>query len=901
MERQIPALLPYDATLMNISDEMKKVIAMSNSGQWDQSVQHRHPPTIHTTKLNVGYVGYDFRNHPMGQLTIGALEQHNHSRIHLHAYAYGPNDNSTWRHRSEAACDVFRDVFEASDVDIAAQIHADGIHIAVDLMAHTRGARVGISGLKPAPILVNYLGYPGTMGSSFTDYAVVDRFVVPPTKAAATFTEKLVYLPHTYQVNSYEWGVDTVTWHDFNQSSFVFCNFNTINKMEPVAFGLWMAILKRVPRSVLWLLEPSRVDAGVVRTFRAEAAARGVDPSRLVFAPRLPRDQHLARLRHAHLFLDSVIYTAHTTASDMLWTHLPVLTLWGATFASRVAGSLMDTAVGSSLWTTHSIKEYEDLAVRLATTDTAALNALRLKLAHRAATSPLFDNRRTTFHLEHAYMCMASLGRRRMHIVVDPRDRNHLSRPTLQDMVQKTLALHEHGNVVAAKRGYARILAVESRHPDALHLYGLALYQERQYGLAMQYMQASLEVANVGFFHGNLGQVFRVLNDTINATHHVQYRWDIRFEVAYALAGAGEPLQAIDCLARVLNMTSSPSTAVVVRARYNLAALFSRVGQHDQANALSFETVRLEHESLRKTTLNETSQDNHPPPIHRLDQQQPRLVIYCHEYGQSWWGQWGPHSIDEGVGGSEEAVIYLSRELVALGYAVHVYGNPPHATTDSYGVQWHPHSHFDPTLVSDVFIAWRYHISTALATHAKLVYVWLHDMIDTGAFTPAYVATIDGIFCLSHAHAAGFAPHAALKVIATGNGVVSSPAMADQGINSPTHFVYGSSPSRGLETVLDSWGDIRRRLPTATLHVYYGFTRAFVQFAQPSDLWRQRMELLLRQDGITYAAAGFYLYPTTYPETSCVSIMKAMAHGAIPITSKRGALAEVVGPFDLGP
>ncbi|RHZ24175.1 hypothetical protein DYB31_013849, partial [Aphanomyces astaci] len=164
-----------------------------------------------------------------------------------------------------------------------------------------------------------------------------------------------------------------------------------------------------------------------------------------------------------------------------------------------------------------------------------------------------------------------------------------------------------------------------------------------------------------------------------------------------------------------------------------------------------------------------------------------------------------------------------------------------------------------------------------------------------------YVATIDGIFCLSHAHAAGFAPHAALKVIATGNGVVSSPAMADQGINTPTHFVYGSSPSRGLETVLDSWGDIRRRLPTATLHVYYGFTRAFVQFAQPSDVWRQRMELLLRQDGITYAAAGFYLYPTTYPETSCVSIMKAMAHGAIPITSKRGALAEVVGPFDLGP
>ncbi|ETW05011.1 hypothetical protein, variant [Aphanomyces invadans] len=953
----LPALLPYDATLMAISDEMKRDIAVSNSLQWEQSspyfpLKASAASAAPLTKLNIGYFGYDFRNHPMGQLTIGALEHHNHSRIHLHAYAYGPNDLSTWRNRSEAACDVFRDLFEASDVDIAAQIHADGIHIAVDLMAHTRGARVGISGLKPAPILVNYLGYPGTMGSSFTDYAIVDRFVVPPMVAASTFTEKLVYLPHTYQVNMYEWSVDTVAKHTFGDRwLFVFCNFNTINKMEPVAFGVWMAILRRVPHGVLWLLEPSRVDAGVVRTFRTEAAARGVNPDRLIFASRLPHDQHLTRLRNAHLFLDSIIYTAHTTASDMIWAHLPIVTLWGSTFASRVAGSLMDTALGSTLWTTHSIKEYEDLAVRLATTDRATLNSFRFTLAQRAAVSPLFDSRRTTFHLEHAYACMASLGSGRLHIIVDPRDYNALQRPTLQDMVQRTLALHENGDFEAATLGYARILAVEPSHPDALHLFGLARYQQHNYGDALDYMLASLQVAkNVGFFHGNLGQVYHALHDYASAAHEfatalaldpnqpqvflnymtllqatkqqnvlVQVfgefgeklagalpaasQWDLQFEVAYALVGQGELQKAMDCLAAIDAMT--PPVDILVRARYNSAAILSRLGQHDQANYVSMKTVRLEHEAqqVHANLLKFHGEDGH----------RPRLVIYCYEYGQGWWGEWGPYSTETGVGGSEEAVIYMSRELVAVGYRVEIFGNPPEAMTDSYGVHWFPHTWFDPDEPSDVFIAWRYHISTALASRASAVFVWLHDMVNEASFTPSYVDTIDGIFCLSQAHAAGFAPHAMVKIISTGNGLVPS-AFASHGANSPTHFVYGSSPNRGLETVLESWGDIRRRIPNATLHVYYGFTQAFVRFAQPSDAWRQRMDILLQQDGITYyglvdhdtlakgyASAGFYLYPTTYFETSCVSIMKAMANGAIPITSKRGALHEVVASFDLGP
>ncbi|RHY25598.1 hypothetical protein DYB32_008206, partial [Aphanomyces invadans] len=776
-------LQPTDGnTLLN----MKRDIAVSNSLQWEQSspyfpLKASAASAAPLTKLNIGYFGYDFRNHPMGQLTIGALEHHNHSRIHLHAYAYGPNDLSTWRNRSEAACDVFRDLFEASDVDIAAQIHADGIHIAVDLMAHTRGARVGISGLKPAPILVNYLGYPGTMGSSFTDYAIVDRFVVPPMVAASTFTEKLVYLPHTYQVNMYEWSVDTVAKHTFGDRwLFVFCNFNTINKMEPVAFGVWMAILRRVPHGVLWLLEPSRVDAGVVRTFRTEAAARGVNPDRLIFASRLPHDQHLTRLRNAHLFLDSIIYTAHTTASDMIWAHLPIVTLWGSTFASRVAGSLMDTALGSTLWTTHSIKEYEDLAVRLATTDRATLNSFRFTLAQRAAVSPLFDSRRTTFHLEHAYACMASLGSGRLHIIVDPRDYNALQRPTLQDMVQRTLALHENGDFEAATLGYARILAVEPSHPDALHLFGLARYQQHNYGDALDYMLASLQVAkNVGFFHGNLGQVYHALHDYASAAHEfatalaldpnqpqvflnymtllqatkqqnvlVQVfgefgeklagalpaasQWDLQFEVAYALVGQGELQKAMDCLAAIDAMT--PPVDILVRARYNSAAILSRLGQHDQANYVSMKTVRLEHEAqqVHANLLKFHGEDGH----------RPRLVIYCYEYGQGWWGEWGPYSTETGVGGSEEAVIYMSRELVAVGYRVEIFGNPPEAMTDSYGVHWFPHTWFDPDEPS-AFVrfaqpsdAWRQRMDILLQQDGITYYGLVdHDTLAKGCAT----------------------------------------------------------------------------------------------------------------------------------------------------------------------
>ncbi|KAF0687141.1 Aste57867_21112 [Aphanomyces stellatus] len=962
-----PSLLPFDATLMAISDEIKKAVAVAHCPQWEQTLPLDRPPrqTL-SSRLRVGYLGYDFRNHPMGQLTIGALEHHNHSRVHVSAFAYGPNDASEWRRRSEAAVDTFRDIHAASDIAAAAQIASDAIDIVVDLMAHTRGARVGIVGLRPAPIVVNYLGYPGTMGASFTDYAIVDRWVVPPTRAAATFTEKLVYLPQTYQVNDYDWAVPTVV--DPQPSDhFVFCNFNTINKMEPLSFDTWMRILARVPRSVLWLLEPSQIDARIMQTFRAEAAARGINPVRLVFAPRMPRNQHLARLRDAHLFLDSFIYNAHTTASDMLWTHLPLVTLWGNTFASRVAGSLVSAALrrggdddeANRIWTTHSIKEYEDVAVQLATTHQHLLTQFRTRLAANLLEAPLFDAARTTSHLEHAYHCMASLGPHRMHIVVDPRDygRRYNEQGLIEAQHAKVNQVldrhHRRGELDRAEIGYRRLLALYPRHADAMHLLGLLYHQQNQPHDALPLMLESVAVApDVGFFRGNLGEVLRTLNDTANAAEQFhlalvvdpnqpqvfinymtllndakhfsalvavfdQYhelllpllepvlQWDFHFQVSFAWSMLGLPEKSIACLESLLRRTPHPTPDIRIRTQYNLAALWGQRGDHERANAISMETVREENRLVFQPM-------QLPRHLFESPTRAAVVVIYCHEYGQSWWSQWGPHSIHAGVGGSEEAVIYLSRELAMLGYTVRVYGNPPNATVDEFGVEWLPHTAFDVNEPSDVFVAWRYHISTALAHSASLKFVWLHDMVGGASFTPSYVASVDGIFCLSQAHADSLSTAAQAKVIPTGNGLTTT-AFVD-GLNIPTHFVYGSSPGRGLETVLTAWPTIRHHLPNATLHVYYGFTPAFVQYAQESTAWRERMDQLLLQDGVSYiglvdhetlaagyATAGFYLYPTTYPETSCVSIMRAMAAGAIPITSKRGALAQVVGAFDLGP
>ncbi len=354
-------------------------------------------------RLRVGYLSAEFHAHATAYLAAELFELHDRGRFEVLAYSYGPDDGSAIRARLRRGFDRFVDVRALPHAEAAAAIHADKVDILVDLKGYTIHARPEIMALRPAPVQVNYLGYPGTMGAGFIDYIVGDHFVTPAPQADR-FSESLAILPDCYQVNDRRrQRAETPARRELGLpgEAFVFCCFNQTYKLLPEVFAAWMRMLESVPGSVLWLLE---WNPWVAQNLRREAAARGVDPSRLIFAPSLPLAQHLGRLSAADLFLDTLPYNAHTSASDALWAGLPLLTCAGETFASRVAASLL-AAVGLPELVTHSLADYEALGLRLARAP-AELAALRARLASNRATAPLFDTPRFVRHLETAYEAM---------------------------------------------------------------------------------------------------------------------------------------------------------------------------------------------------------------------------------------------------------------------------------------------------------------------------------------------------------------------------------------------------------------------------------------------------------------------------------------------------------------
>jgi predicted O-linked N-acetylglucosamine transferase (SPINDLY family) len=356
------------------------------------------------SRLKLGYLSADFHQHATAYLIAELFELHDRTRFEIWAYSYGADDGSALRQRLVRACDRFTDIGSSSYEAAARQIYADGIDVLVDLKGYTRGARTQILALRPAPIQVNYLGFPGTLGADFVDYIITDRFITPPDQEPF-FTEQLVYLPDCYQANDRQRPIaeQTPTRRECSlpETGFVFCCFNNTYKITPEVFTIWMRLLQKLPDSVLWLLE---ANPAVATNLRREAAARGVALERLVFAPRMSLAEHLARHCRADLFLDTLPVTAHTTGSDALWAGLPVLTCAGETFASRVAGSLL-TAIGLPELITHSLAEYEARALHLAVHPNE-LAALRERLAQNRLTAPLFDTPRFTRHLETAYRMM---------------------------------------------------------------------------------------------------------------------------------------------------------------------------------------------------------------------------------------------------------------------------------------------------------------------------------------------------------------------------------------------------------------------------------------------------------------------------------------------------------------
>ena len=383
------------------------------ASQWAQQ-QYGHLQTLpqrqtsaartnaNNTKIKVAYLSADFRLHPLAFLISELLACHNKDKFEVYAYSYGPDDSSEERQQIAANVDRFVDIRQWSDLQTANHMQAEGIDILVDLTGYTKHSRTGIVALKPAPISINWLGYPGTMGQtqqgSLFDYILVDQVIVPE-QTQKQFSETCLYLP-CYQPNNAQRPVSPTPSKSslgLPENAFVFCSFNQTFKITENMFSIWMQLLKKVPNSVLWLLDCNRwAKANLLKS--AEQA--GVDPQRIVFAPRVPIEAHLARHAHADLFLDTLPYNAHTTASDALWMDVPVLTCIGDTFPSRVAASLLNTLQLGTL-VTQNLETYAERA-RMLANDRAMLNNIKTQL--QSSKSQLFNPKGFVQGLETAYI-----------------------------------------------------------------------------------------------------------------------------------------------------------------------------------------------------------------------------------------------------------------------------------------------------------------------------------------------------------------------------------------------------------------------------------------------------------------------------------------------------------------
>lgn len=418
-EKVFRTVSPFNSVFLPFSRAEQLAIARRAADEWDTVAVSRRGNLRQVAaghgrgkRLRIGYLSSDFHDHATAHLTAGIYGFHDRNRFEVFAYSLGYPDGSEYRLRIASGCDVFADVHELGAADIAKRIAADRIDILVDMKGYTGGGRPAVLALRPAPLQVSYLGYPGTMGAQFIDYLVADHEIIPESHLA-DYSERVVFMPLSYQATD---GCQAIDEAPVSRShvglppgGFVYCCFNTSAKIDQRTFKCWLRILASVPGSVLWLLKPAQE---CMDNLRNVLIAHGFSPERLIYAPILPKPQHLARLRLADLFLDTFVCNAHTTATDALWAGVPVLTLRGHTFASRVASSLA-SAVGLRNLVAASEEEYVDLAIRLAL-DGAPLAHARQVLGQGKAL-PLFDTPQYVRDLESAYLTMVedSAGRTR--------------------------------------------------------------------------------------------------------------------------------------------------------------------------------------------------------------------------------------------------------------------------------------------------------------------------------------------------------------------------------------------------------------------------------------------------------------------------------------------------------
>lgn len=391
--------------MLSIEDEPERHLARAR--KWSDKiafgkVRPAFSPSAPGGKIRLGYFSADYNNHAVAHLISRLFEVHDKDKFEVRAYGFGTDPWDSYRQRVADAVDHFHDVAKMSDEDVAALARSHELDIAIDLTGYTQDERPGIFAHGAAPLQINYLGYPGTMGADFIDYIIADPVLIPESHRHY-YSEKIVYLPGSYQANDDQRAISDKTFTraelGLPEEAFVFCCFNANFKITPAEFDVWARLLREVEGSVLWLLGGNDLSqANLTR----EAEARGMDLSRLVFAPRMPMADHLARHRNADLFLDTFCYNAHTTGSDALWSGLPFVTRIGESFASRVGASLLK-AVGLDELITQCNEEYESLILHLAR-NPEELAGHRQRLAENLAKGAvLFDSPQFARHIENAY------------------------------------------------------------------------------------------------------------------------------------------------------------------------------------------------------------------------------------------------------------------------------------------------------------------------------------------------------------------------------------------------------------------------------------------------------------------------------------------------------------------
>jgi len=389
----------------------------------NESSQRVGPHSLPATseKIRVGYLSTDFRDHPVGRLLPEFFVRHDRKTIEVFGYSLGVEDSGTLRQRIRNACDAFIDLHHMSNADAARRIQADKIDILIDLTGPTVGSRQEILALRPAPVQVSFLGWPATMGADFIDYIIADPFIVPRDQQEF-YSEKIVHLPDCYQPSDPQRPVPAKIPSRMEcglpEEGFVFCSFNNPTKITPDMFELWMRLLQRVEKSVLWLYCKSKQTIENLTRF---AEAHGINANRIIFASVAQYEPYLGRLQAADLFLDTTPYNAGATCNDALWAGLPILTCSGETYISRMAGSLL-TAAGLPELVTYSFADYEALAVRLAT-EPGLLKSYKERLVRNRNSMPLFDMQRFAANLERAYREIQNIrlaGESPRFISIDP-------------------------------------------------------------------------------------------------------------------------------------------------------------------------------------------------------------------------------------------------------------------------------------------------------------------------------------------------------------------------------------------------------------------------------------------------------------------------------------------------